>query len=241
MRPVGTAMASRMATLVGKEVRTLFTSPIAYAVIAVFMVLSGYTFTVSLIVAKQATLVHIFFQAAVQLILLVPLITMRQFAEERRSGTLQLLLTAPLAEVEIVAAKFIACMVVLLAMTSLTLVYAAVLAAYGDPDFGPIYIGYIGLVLLGAALVSIGLMISALTANQIVAAVVSLGLFGILWSIDTLASLLPMPFENWMLGLSLLAHFTPFAVGAMYLSDVGFFLSVILLGLFLTVRALARR
>ncbi len=241
MSPVASPGARQVATLVGKEVRTLFTSPIAYAVIAVFTVLSGYTFTVSLIVAKQATLVHIFFQAAVQLILLVPLITMRQFAEERRSGTLQLLLTSPLREIDIVAAKFIACMVVLLAMTSLTLVYAVVLAAYGDPDWGPIYSGYIGLVLLGAALVSIGLMISALTANQIVAAVVSLGLFGILWSIDSLAALLPMPFENWMLGLSLLAHFTPFAVGAMYLSDVGFFLSVILLGLFLTVRALARR
>jgi ABC-2 type transport system permease protein len=234
-------MGSQVATLVGKEVRTLFTSPIAYAVIAVFVVLSGYTFTMSLIVAKQATLVHIFFQSAVQLILLVPLITMRQFAEERRSGTLQLLLTAPLAEIDIVAAKFIACMVVLLAMTSLTLVYAAVLAVYGEPDWGPIYSGYVGLVLLGAALVSIGLMISALTANQIVAAVVSLGLFGILWSLDTLASLLPQPFENWMLGLSLLAHFTPFAVGAMYLSDLGFFLSVIVLGQFLTVRALARR
>ena len=80
---------SQVATLAAKEVRTLFTSPIAYAVIAVFIVLSGYTFTVSLIVSKQATLVHIFFQAAVQLILLVPLITMRQFAEERRSGTLE--------------------------------------------------------------------------------------------------------------------------------------------------------
>ena len=241
MSSMGSPLGSQVATLVGKEVRTLFTSPIAYAVIAVFVVLSGYTFTMSLIVAKQATLVHIFFQSAVQLILLVPLITMRQFAEERRSGTLQLLLTAPLAEIDIVVAKFIACMVVLLAMTSLTLVYAAVLAVYGEPDWGPIYSGYIGLVMLGAALVSIGLMISALTANQIVAAVVSLGLFGILWSIDTLASLLPQPFENWMLGLSLLAHFTPFAVGAMYLTDLGFFLSVILLGLFLTVRALARR
>jgi ABC-2 type transport system permease protein len=232
---------SQVTTLVGKEVRTLFTSPIAYAVIAVFVVLSGYTFTVSLIVAKQATLVHIFFQSAVQLILLVPLITMRQFAEERRSGTLELLLTAPLREIDIVAAKFIACMAVLAAMTSLTLVYAAVLSAYGDPDLGPIYSGYVGLMMLGAALVSIGLMISSLTANQIVAAVVSLGLFGILWAIDTLASLLPQPFENWLLGLSLLAHFTPFAVGAMYLSDAGFFLTVILLGLFLTVRALARR
>jgi ABC-2 type transport system permease protein len=229
-----------LSTLVVKEVRTLFSSPIAYAVIAVFIVLSGYTFTVTLFVSKQATLVHIFFQAAVQLILLVPLITMRQFAEERRNGTLELLLTSPVREIDIVLAKFIASLVVVLAMTSLTLIYATVLAVYGQPDWGPIYSGYLGLVLFGAALLSIGLMISALTANQIVAAVVSLGLFGLLWAIDTLASLLPQPFENWLLGLSLLAHFTPFAVGAMYVSDFGFFLSVVLLGLFLTVRALAR-
>jgi ABC-2 type transport system permease protein len=229
-----------LSTLVVKEVRTLFSSPIAYAVIAVFVVLSGYTFTVTLFVSKQATLVHIFFQSAVQLILLVPLITMRQFAEERRNGTLELLLTSPVKEIDIVVAKFVASMVVVLAMTSLTLIYATILAVYGQPDWGPIYSGYLGLVLFGAALLSIGLMLSALTTNQIVAAVVSLGLFGLLWAIDTLASLLPQPFENWLLGLSLLAHFTPFAIGAMYTSDFGFFLSVVLLGLFLTVRALAR-
>jgi ABC-2 type transport system permease protein len=227
-------------TLAAKEIRTQFSSPIAYAVIAVFIVLSGYTFTVTLFISKQATLVHIFFQAAVQLILLVPLITMRQFAEERRSGTLELLLTAPVREIDIVVAKFIACMVVLALMTGLTLIYAVVLSVFGQPDWGPIYSGYVGLLMFAAALASIGLMISALTANQIVAAVVSLGLFGTLWAIDTLASLLPHPFENWLLGLSLLAHFTPFAVGAMYLSDFGFFLTVVLLGLFLTVRALAR-
>jgi ABC-2 type transport system permease protein len=231
---------SAFTALVSKEVRSLFTSPIAYAVIAVFIVLSGYSFVVSLILAKQATLVHIFFQSAVQLILLVPLITMRQFAEERRSGTIELLLTLPTREIDIVLAKFIACMVVLLVMTGLTLIYAAILAAYAEPDFGPIYSGYVGLVMFAAALVSIGLAISALTANQIVAAVVSLGLFGLLWAVDTLAALLPQPYENWLLGLSLLAHFTPFAVGAMYVSDFGFFFSVVLLGLFLAVRALAR-
>lgn len=231
----------QLLTLAGKEIRTLFVSPIAYAVLAVFVVLSGYTFAVTLAHTRQATLVHIFFQAGVQLILLVPLITMRQFAEERRSGTLELLLTSPVREIDIVLAKFIACMTVLGLMTGLTLVYAGVLAAFGDPDWGPIYSGYVGLLLFGAALVSAGLAISALTGNQIVAAVVSLGLFGLLWEVDTLAALLPHPYENWLLGLSLLAHFTPFAVGAMYLSDFGFFVSVVLLGLFLTVRALARR
>ena len=115
-------------TLLGKETRALFSSSIAYVVIAVFLLLMGYAFTAFLFLNRAATLVHIFFQSAVQLILLVPLITMRQFAEERRSGTLELLLTAPLREIDIVAAKFAACMVVLAVMTSLTLIYAAVLA-----------------------------------------------------------------------------------------------------------------
>lgn len=228
-------------TLTGKEIRTLFVSPIAYAVIAVFAVLCGYSFVVSLAVSRQATLVHIFFQAALQLVLLVPLVTMRQFAEERRSGTLELLLTAPIREIDVVVAKFLACMTVLAAMTALTLVYAGVLGLYGQPEWGPIYSGYAGLMLLAGALVAIGLAVSALTANQIVAAVVSLGIFGLLWAIDTLAALLPHPIDNWLLALSLLARFTPFALGAMYLSDFGFFLAAILLGLFLTQRALARR
>ena len=95
-----------LAALVRKELRAVFTSPIAYAVIAVFIVLSGYTFVVSMIVSKQATLIHIFFQSAVQLILLVPLITMRQFAEERRSGTIELALSGPPGTREFVAALF---------------------------------------------------------------------------------------------------------------------------------------
>jgi ABC-2 type transport system permease protein len=232
---------SGFAALLVKETRALFVSPIAYAVIAVFLVLSGYTFAVTLFVTKQATLVHIFFQAAVELVLLVPLITMRQFAEERRAGTLELLLTAPVREIEIVLAKFCACMATVLVLLGLTASYAVVLALFGDPDWGPVYTGYLGVLLLAAALVAIGLAVSALTANQIVAAVVSLGLFGVLWAVDGLASLLPAPVDNWLLGLSLLARFTPFAVGAFYTSDFGFFLTVILLGLFLTVRALARR
>jgi ABC-2 type transport system permease protein len=176
-----------------------------------------------------------------QLVLLVPLVTMRQFAEERRGGTLELLLSSPAPEIDIVLAKFAAAMVMLVAMIGLTFTYALVLGIFGKPDWGPVYSGYLGLVLLAGALVSIGLAISALTANQIVAAAVSLGVFGFLWAIDSLAALLPAPIDNWFLGVSLLARFTPFAVGAMYTSDVGFFLSVILLGLFLTVRALARR
>jgi ABC-2 type transport system permease protein len=224
-----------------KEIRALFVSPIAYAVVAVFLLLNGYSFAITLIASKQASLVHIFFQSAMQLVLLVPLLTMRQFAEERRAGTLELLLTSPASEISIVLAKFAAAMTVLLAMIGLTFTYAIILGVHGNPDWGPVYSGYLGLILLAGALVSVGLAVSALTASQVVAAVVSLGTFGILWAIDSLAALLPPPVDNWFLGLSLLARFTPFAVGAMYTSDFGFFISVILLGLFLTVRALARR
>jgi gliding motility-associated transport system permease protein len=224
-----------------KEIRALFVSPIAYAVVAVFLLLNGYTFAITLIASKQASLVHILFQSAMQLVLLVPFLTMRQFAEERRAGTLELLLTSPAPEIHIVLAKFAATMTVLLAMIGLTFTYAIILGVYGNPDWGPVYSGYLGLILLAGALVSVGLAVSALTASQVVAAVVSLGVFGILWAIDSLAALLPPPVDNWFIGLSLLARFTPFATGAMYTSDFGFFFSVILLGLFLTVRALARR
>jgi len=219
----------------------LFASPIAYVVLLVFLLLLGYTFTAFLFLNKTATLVHIFFQAAVLFLLIVPVLTMRQFAEERKSGTLELLLTAPVREWDIVLAKFLACLAVTTLMLVLSLAYALVLYAYGQPDWGPIYSGYLGLGLLTAALVACGLTVSALTANQIVAATVSLGLFLGLWMLDTLGSLLPYPLDNVVVSLSLLAHFTPFATGALYLSDVGFFLSVILLGLFLSVRALARR
>jgi ABC-2 type transport system permease protein len=108
-------------------------------------------------------------------------------------------------------------------------------------DWGPIYSGYLGLLLLGAALVGVGLLASALTANQMIAALVSLSLFLLLWIIDSFGYLLPSPFDALAVNLSLSVHFKPFAVGSVYLSDVGFFLSVTLLTLFLSVRALARR
>jgi ABC-2 type transport system permease protein len=232
---------SALPTLLAKETKALFASPVAYAVIAVFLLLMGYSFTAFLFLNKTSTLVHLFFQAAVLFLLIVPVLTMRQFAEERKTGTLELLLTAPVREIDIVLAKFLATMAVNAIMLALTLTYAGVLQAYGKPDWGPIYSGYLGLALFTAALVALGLTVSALTANQIVAAVVSLGLFLVLWMIDSLGSLLPYPFDNMVLSISLLAHFTPFATGAMYLSDVGFFVSLSLLGLFLSVRALARR
>lgn len=229
------------ATLLAKETKALFVSPIAYAVIAVFLLLMGYTFTAMLFLNKTATLIHGFGQASMLLLLIVPVVTMRQFAEERRSGTLELLLTAPVREIEVVLAKFLASMAVLATMLALTLPHPITLQIFGNPDWGPVYGGYLGLLLLAGALTALGLAISALSTNQIVAAVVSLGLFLLMWMLDTLGSLLPDPYDILVVNLSLPAHFTPLATGALYLSDLGFFVTLILLGLLLSVRALARR
>ena len=125
-------------------------------------------------------------------------------------------------------------------MLVLSGVYAITLGILGRPDWGPIYSGYLGL-LLGAALVAVGLMTSSLVSNQIIAALLSLTLFLLLWIIDRFGWMLPDPFDALVVNLSLLVHFTPFATGSIFLSDAGFFISVALLGLFLSVRALAKR
>ncbi len=228
-------------TLLLKEERAIFSSPIAYATVAVYLLLMGYTFTAVLFLNRTGELVRVFFQAAVLFLLVVPVVTMRLFAEERRGGTLELLLTSPVREIEIVLAKFAAGLSLSALMLALTGSYAAVLGIYGDPDWGPIYSGFLGLFLLAASLTAIGLLVSGLTANQVVAAVVAMGVGILLWMIDTLGYLLPEPYDTIVSHLSLVAHFTPFATGALFLSDVGFFLTIVLVGLFLSVRTLARR
>jgi ABC-2 type transport system permease protein len=224
-----------------KEEKSIFSSPIAYATVTVYLLLMGYTFTAVLFLNRTGELVRVFFQAAVLFLLVVPVVTMRLFAEERRGGTLELLLTSPIREIEIVLAKFTAGLSLSVLMLALTSTYAVVLGIYGDPDWGPIYSGFLGLFLLAASLTAIGLLVSGLTANQVVAAVVAMGVGILLWMIDTLGYLLPEPYDTIISQLSLVGHFTPFATGALFLSDVGFFLTIVLVGLFLSVRTLARR
>jgi ABC-2 type transport system permease protein len=232
---------SNFGTLLLKEERALFSSPIAYVVMTVFLLIMGYIFSVSLFLSHESSLMHIFLQMFILFLLTAPIITMRLIAEERKLRTLEVLLTSPVSEIEIVLAKFIAGMTLILIMVLLSGSYAIVLGTFGDPDFGPIYSGYIGLVLLGTTLVSVGLFASALTANQVVAALISLSVFLVLWIIDDFGYLLPSPFDTFVVNLSLSTHFRSFAVGSVYLSDVGFFLSIALLMLLLSVRALARR
>jgi ABC-2 type transport system permease protein len=135
----------------------------------------------------------------------------------------------------------VASMSIIVLMLILSGAYTVVLAIYGDPDWGPIFSGYFGLVLLAAALVGVGLLTSSLTNNQIIAALLSLSAFLLLWIIDEYGYLLPDPFDSLVVNMSLSVHFKPFATGSMYLSDVAFYLSAAMLSLFLSVRALAWR
>jgi ABC-2 type transport system permease protein len=230
-----------LAVLTRKELHAVFTSPIAYTVAAVFLLVLGYTFSLTLFATKVANLNYIFHQMYVLSILLVPVLTMRVIAEERRTDTLELLLTAPVAEVWVVLSKFLAAYALVLAMYAASGVYAGVLGLYGEPDWGPIASGYLALALLAALLVAVGVAMSSLTENQVVAAAGSLGIFLMLWFADAVAYLLPQPLEAAAIGLSLIGHFKPLATGSLFLSDAGYFVSLAMLALFVAARRLAER
>ena len=230
-----------LGVLLRKELQATFTSPIGYTFIAVFLLVLGYTFSLTLIATRVANLNYIFHQVYVLAILLVPAATMRAFAEERATDTLELLLTSPVNEVNIVMAKFLATLALILGMIAGSTVYAVILGIYGDPDWGPIYSGYLALVLLAAFLVAIGIFMSSLTENQVVAAALTLGTALMLWYADSVAGILPAPFDSLALNLSLIGHFHPMATGSVFLSDIGYFVTMTLLMLFLTIRKLEAR
>ena len=232
---------SPLAILLRKELHAHFTSPIAYSIAGVFLLVLGYTFSLTLFATKVANLNYIFHQIYVLSILLVPALTMRAFAEERRTDTLELLLTAPVREVWIVLAKFLAALALLTVIYAATAAYAVVLGLYGEPDWGPVYSGYLAVILHAGLLVSIGLLMSSLTENQVVAAALSLGAFLMLWFADSVGYLLPQPFGLFAVNLSLIGHFKPLATGSVFLSDIGYFVTLSLLALFLTTRRLAER
>ncbi len=232
---------SSLIVLFRKELHAILTSPIGYTVATVFLLVLGYTFSLTLFATKVANLTYIFHQIYVLSILLVPVLTMRAFAEERRSDTLELLLTAPVREIAIVLDKFLAALTLVLGMFLGSIAYAVTLGLYGDPDWGPIYSGYLALALHAGLLVSVGLLMSSITENQVVAAALSLGTFLMLWFADSVAYLLPRPLELFVINLSLIGHFRPMVSVSVFLSDIGYFLTLSLLALFLTTRRLAER
>jgi len=223
-----------------KELGTYLSSPMAYVVSAIFIALSGTSFTTYLAQTSYSdTSIRGFLEAAQLLILLFStLLTMRLISEERKLGTWELLLTAPVQDHEIVFGKFFSSLIVLAGMLIMTLYFPILLTIFGDPDTGPILTSYLGLLLLGSASLAIGIFASSLTSNQIVSAVVAGGILFGLWFLGSAASLIPDPVGDLLSYFSLSYHFPNFIRGIVDTRDVVYYLSVTAVFLFLSVRSI---
>jgi len=242
----------------GKELRAYFHSPIAYLVMTVYSALCGFFFF-----SFMATYVVQTFRMqamggmgappmnlneyivrpllegilTVVLLLLIPLITMRLYAEEKRSGTIELLLTSPLTDLQIILGKFLGAFALYLVLILLTALYVSLLFLYGNPNGKPMLAGLLGMLLFGGALLALGMWISTFTKNQIIAGSVGMAAFLLLYVLDWASS-----YSNGAVGrvlsyMALTTHFDNFAKGVIDLSDVVYYASVIVLGIFLTGRS----
>ena len=220
-----------------KELGSYLTSPMAYIVTAIFLILSGTFFSTYLAdINYTDTSIRGFLIAAQILILLFSaVLTMRLVAEEKKLGTWELLLTAPIRDAEIILGKFLASLAILSGMLVLTFYYPILLYVLGDPDLGPIGTSYLGLFLLGCASLSIGLFASTLTTDQIVSAVVSGGLLFGLWFLGSVSAFTPEPVGELLSFLSLSSHFPDFIRGVIDTRDVVYYLSVTAFFLYLSM------
>ena len=235
-----------------KELRSYFASPIAYILIGFFLLPFGVFFYLylnsfvkqSLQMAQyggamninQQVIRYVLQNASVIILFIMPMITMRTYSEEKRSGSIELLLTSPVTDLEIILGKFFGALGLYVAILAVTLLYIAVLFVYGNPEWRPIVAAYLGLLLMGGAFVSIGLLISSTTNNQIVAGVVTFVVFLLFWIIgwfaDTAGPTIG-PITSW---LSITEHFDDFSKGIIDTKHVLYYLSLITFGLFLTAK-----
>jgi ABC-2 type transport system permease protein len=211
----------------------------AYVVTAIFLAASGTFFSAYLAGTGYAdTSIRGFLGAAQYLMLLFSaVLTMRQVAEERKMGTWELLLTVPVRDVEIILGKFCSGLAVLAGMLALTFYYPTLLVIFGDPDLGPILTSYLGLFLLGAASLAVGIFASSVTSNQLLSAVVAGGILFALWFLGPAASFAPGPLGELVSYLSLSAHFPDFVRGVVDTRAVVYYLSITVVFLFLAVRS----
>ena len=225
-----------------KEIQIYFSSPTAYIIGTIFLALAGFFFVRDLGDPYPEASLSSFFQGAtIVLVLLAPVLTMRLMAEEQKLGTIELLLTSPVRDWEIVVGKYLASLVFLLATLALTLYYALLLVVFADPDPGPMYAGYLGLVLYGAAALAVGMLASTLTSNQIVAAAVAMGILLVLYFAEAASGSLGTATSNIIGQVGIKSHFDEFERGVIDTKHVVYFLCFAAFFLFLTIRALEIR
>jgi ABC-2 type transport system permease protein len=224
-----------------RELKSYFVSPVAWIVTAVFMLIWGFLFSAILAGSREASLNGLLSNFSVTFLFAAPLLTMRLIAEEARSGTLELMMTQPIREVELVIGKYIGATLFLLFMIAVTLYFPAILLKFGNPDKGPMLSGYLGVVLQGMSFLAIGLVASSLTQNQIIAVAVSfVSLLG-LWLADLFTRFAPGPLGQVMQYISITQRFQDLPRGVIDTKDVIYFVSVILACLFISTQILSAR
>jgi ABC-2 type transport system permease protein len=224
-----------------RELRSYFLSPLAYVVIALFLALAGYLFALILANGREASIRGLVQNVSVLYLFIVPAISMRLLAEEQRTGTVELLLTNPVQEWEIVTGKFLASIMLVLVMLGLTLLFPLFLFVFGNPDRGPIITGYIGVFLQAAAFLSVGLWASSLTQNQIVAAIISFALLLVLWLSENLGQFLGGTVGQIVSYTSVINHFQSFPQGVIESKDVIYYLTLVIAGIVLSTLSLQSR
>ena len=243
-----------------KEMRLYFSSPVAWVVMTIFLFIAGYffysIFAFYTLASMQSAmnpqmgrelnvtdsvLRPLFSNMSVILLLLMPLITMRLFAEERRSGTIELLLTYPVRDGAVLVAKYLAALALYALMLGLTLLYPGIIVYFARLEWGPLLTGYLGLFLMGATFLGVGIFASSLTENQIVASITTFGVLLFLWVVGWSAEYVGGAWGRVLSHLSLLDHFDTFARGVLDTKDVIYYVDVTILALFLTLRSLEAR
>ena len=239
-----------------KELRSYFVSPVAYLLLAMFAVIFGFFFWAQLngfityamemqmrgqmfpMNINESLIRPLLVNVRVTGLFFIPLITMRLFAEEKRTGTIELLATSPIRDVEVILGKWLAALTLygcLLFLTALNFLY---LFKYGRPDWKPLAIGYLGLLLEAGAMLAVGTFISTLTKNQIIAGAVTFAVCLLLWVFEWVSEFNGATWAQVLSYLSVTTHAQSFAKGLLSLKDAVYFVSTIFLGLFLTVRSL---
>ena len=244
-----------IAAIARREIGAYFASPIAYAVIGFFALLFGWFYVTLLnffvqqsmqagamgmsqpVNVNQQLIRYLLQNAAVVILFVLPMITMRTYSEEKRSGTIELLLTSPLTDWQIIVGKFVGALTLYAAMLGVTLIHIAILFVFGTPEWKPIVTGYLGLLLLGGCFLSVGLLISSMTRNQIVAGMVTFGVFLLLWVVDWIGAGAGPTIEKVVGYLSITGHLDDFAKGVVDTRHLVYYLSFITFGLFLTAKA----
>ena len=232
---------SNVGPIYRREIRSYFNSPVAYVVIVVFLAIVGWYFSNNLFLMNTASMRIVFELVPLVFLFFVPAVTMRLLAEEKKSGTLELLTTKPVRDVEIVLGKFLAAWTLLAATLAPTLVYLVTLMVLGTPDLGPVVTGYLGLMLTGGVYIAIGLFASSLTENQIVAFLIGMVIILAFFLADKVLLYMPGAIAPTVEYLGIDYHFSNIARGVIDSRDIIYFGSVLGFALMTATASLERR